>query len=257
MRNKLAVVAVTIGLALSASGAATAANLAGTWSVTPAASSGKFFFELTIEDPKGRDHSRSGSDYTAGSIGLAPQQLSGPGHHLAFTIARDAGSFACDGWVANGRGGGSVTFIPSAVFISKMNGRGYDPTDEQIASAAIVDVSNAYIDGLASSGVDRPSFEDLIAMRALKVDGGYVNDLHSVGINVTAARELIELKALDVDAAYVKTLAAVGYSNLSTKQLVQLRALKIDAAFVRKVQAHGIAHPSVDDLVRLKSLNVL
>lgn len=257
MRTKIAVLAVTIGLALASLGASRAATLTGTWSITPAAASGKLFFELTIEDPKGRDRSRSGSDYAAAGIGLTPQQLSGPGHHVAFTIARDAGSFACEGWVANGRGGGSATFAPSAVFISKMNGRGYDPTDEQLASAAIVDVSNAYIDGLASAGVDRPSFDDLISMRALKVDGGYVNDLHSVGINVTAARELIELKALEVDAAYVKTLAAVGYTNLSTKQLVQLRALKIDAAFVRKVQAHGIAHPSVDDLVRLKSLNVI
>lgn len=257
MHKTLTLLALTIAFVLAGHSTAAAANLTGTWSVTPAAVSGKFFFELTIADPQGHDHSRSGSDYAPSSIGLTPQQLSGSGHHVAFTIARDAGSFACDGWVANGRGGGSVTFAPSAAFISKMNARGYDPTDDQIASAAIVDVSNAYIDGLASAGVEKPSFDDLISLRALRVDGSYVNDLHAVGINVTAPSELIQLKALQVDAAYVKTLAAVGYTNLSSRQLVQLRALKIDAAFVRKVQAHGIAHPTVEDLVRLKSLNVI
>lgn len=257
MHMRLTLLALAAALALAGHSSATAANLTGSWSVTPAAAPGKVYFELTIEDPQGHDHSRSGSDYTPSSIGLTAQQLSGAGHHVAFTIARDAGSFACDGWVANGRGGGSVTFAPSAAFISKMNARGYDPTDEQIASAAIVDVSNAYIDGLASAGVEKPSFDDLIAMRALRIDGAYVNDLHSVGMNVTAPRELIQLKALGVDAAYVKTLVAVGYTNLSPQQLVQLRALKIDAAFVRKVQAHGIAHPTVEDLVRLKSLNVI
>lgn len=255
MYKALASLALTAAVALAVNSAAAAANLTGTWSVTPAAAAGKFYFELTIEDPKGHDH--SGWDDAPSSLGLSSQQLSGAGHHVAFTIARDAGSFACDGWVANGRGGGSATFAPSATFVAKMNGRGYDPTDDQIASAAIVDVSNAFIDGLASAGVDKPSFDDLIAMRALRIDGGYVNDLHSVGINVTAPRELIELKALQVDAAYVRSLAALGYTNLSSKQLVQLRALRIDAAFVRKVQAHGIAHPSVDDLVRLKSLNVI
>lgn len=257
MHKALASLALTSALALAVNGAAAAANSAGNWSVTPAAAPGMYYFELTVEDPDGHDHSRSGSDYAPSSIGLTAQQLSGAGHHVAFTIARDAGTFACDGWVANGRGGGSVTFVPSAAFISSMNARGYDPTDGQIVSAAIVDVSNAYIDGLVSAGVEKPAFEDLIAMRALKVDGRYVSDLHSAGIDVTAPRELIQLKALEVDAAYVKALAAVGYTNLSSRQLVQLRALKIDAAFVRRVQAHGIAHPTVEDLVRLKSLNVI
>lgn len=248
---------MTIAFALATYGAAAAADLNGTWAVTPAATGGKVYFDLTIEDSNGHGHSRSGSDYAPSALGLTPQQLAGPGHHLTFTIARDAGSFACDGWVAGGRGGGAVKFTPSADYIAKMNARGYDPTDDQIASAATVDLSNAFVDGLAEAGLEKPSFENLIAMRALNVDAAYVNDLHSVGINVNTAHDLIELKALDVTAAYVKTLAALGYSDLSSHQLVELRALRIDADFVRKVQAHGIAHPSVQDLIRLKSMGVI
>lgn len=231
--------------------------LNGTWAMTPAAADGKIYFDLTIEDSSGHGHSRSGSDYTPSALGLTARQLAGPGHRITFTVARDAGSFACDGWVADGRGGGSVTFTPSADYIAKMNARGYNPTDEQIASAATVDVSNAFVDGLAATGVEKPSFQDLIAMRALNVDAAYVNDLRSVGIDDSTPRGLIELKALDVTAAYVKTLVAVGYTGLSSHQLVQLRALRIDAAFVRKVQAHGIAHPTVEDLIRLKSMDVI
>lgn len=255
--KRLILIALSSALALAMHGAATAADFTGTWAVTPAAGSGKIYFDLTIEDSRGREHDHSSDDYTPSSIGLTQQQLSGPGHHVTFTISRDAGSFACEGWVANGRGGGSVTFNPSAAFVTKMNGLGYDPTDDQIASAAMLDVSNSYVDGLLSAGVEKPAFEELIAMRALKVDGAYVTDLHSAGINVTAPHDLIELKALKVDAAYVKTLAAVGYTNLSSHQLVELRALRIDADFVRRVQAHGIAHPTVEDLVRLKSMNII
>lgn len=257
MRKRFITVALAPMLALATYYSAAAADLTGTWAVTPAATTGKIYFEMTVGDTNGHDHSRSGSDYTPAAVGLTSQQLSGPGHHITFTIARDAGSFACDGWVADGRGGGSVTFTPSADFIKKMNARGYDPTDDQIASAATVDLTNAFIDGLASAGVEKPSFHDLIAMRALNVDGPYVTDLHSVGINVTGPHDLIELRALKVDAAYVKTIAALGYSDLSSHQLVQMRAMQIDAAYIRKVQAHGIAHPTVEELIRLKAMNVI
>jgi len=257
MRKRLVAPVLAALLALAPYAPAPAATLNGTWAITPAAAAEKYYFDLTLEDPEGRSHDRSGSDYSLSAIGLTAQRLAGPGHRVTFSIARDAGTFACDGWVANGRGGGSATFTPSAAFISKMNARGYDPTDEQIASAATVDLTNSFIDGLASAGVEKPSFHDLIAMRALNVDGPYVNDLHSVGINVTGAHDLIELRALKVDAAYVRTLSGLGYKNLSSHQLVQLRALQIDAAFIRKVQSHGIAHPTVEELIRLKAMNVI
>lgn len=257
MYERFIVAAFVSAVAVATCAAARASDLTGTWAISPAAAAGKLYFDLTIDDPSGRSHNRSGSDYTASALGLTAQQLGGSGHHLTFTIARDAGSFACDGWVANARGGGTVTFTPSADYIAKMNSRGYDPSLEQLASAATVDLSNAFVDGLAQAGIEKPSFEDLIAMRALNADPAYVNGLHSAGVNVNAAREIISLRALNVDAAYVRALAAVGYTNLSSHQLIEMRALKIDAAFVRKVQAHGIAHPTVEDLVRLKSMDVL
>jgi hypothetical protein len=255
--SRLATFAFAGALASFAYGAAAAADLGGTWAITPAAADGKFYFDLTIQDPNGHERSHSGNDYALASLGLTQQQLAGSGHHVAFTISRDAGSFACEGWIANGRGGGTVTFTPSANYIVKMNGRGYDPSLEQLASAATVDLSNAFVDGLAAAGIERPSFEDLIAMRALNAGPEYVNGLHSAGIDVVTAREIISLKALNVDAPYVKSLAAVGYTNLSSHQLVEMRALKIDADFVRKVKARGIAHPTVEDLVRLKSMDAI
>lgn len=256
MRRRLTAVVLAPVLALATYYAASAADFTGTWAVSPAAAAGKIYFDMTIDDSSGHDHSRSGSDFTPSSIGLTQQQLSGAGHRVSFTIARDAGSFACDGWVANGRGGGTVTFAPSEDFVKKMNAKGYDPTDDQVVSAAMVDVTNAFVDGLASAGVEKPTFRDLIAMRALNIDPQYVSDLHSVNVNVTAPHDLIELRALKVDAAYVKAIAASGYPNLSSQQLVQLRALQIDAAFIRKVQSHGI-HPTVEELIRLKAMNVI
>lgn len=251
-------IALALVLAAFAYRAAAAADLTGTWAISPAAAAGKIYFDLTIEDPqRGHTHSNNGSDFSPSDLGLTPQQLGGSGHHVSFTISRDAGTFACDGWVANGRGGGSATFTPSSNYVSKMNARGYDPSSDQVVSAAMLDLSLAYMDGITAAGVEKPSFDDLIAMRALRVDGPYIAGLHSAGLDVTKARQLIELKALNVDAAFVKSFAAIGYSGLSSRQLVELRALKIDADYVRRVKAHGIAHPTVEDLVRLKSLNVI
>jgi len=255
-RHVIAIVLAPL-LLLATHSRGVAAGLNGTWAITPAAESGKFYLDLTIEDLDGHGHSRGGENYTPASIGLAPAQLAGSGHRIAFTIARDAGSFACEGWIDNGRGGGSATFTPSAGFISSMNLRGYDLSLNQLASAATVDLTVPFIDGVVASGIPKPSFEELISMRALGIDAAYIAALRSVGITAGSARELIELKALKVDANYVKTLAAVGYSNLSPRQLVQLRALKIDADFVRRVKAHGLSHPSVEDLIRLKSMDVI
>jgi hypothetical protein len=235
---------------------APASDIGGSWSMTPSSVPGKIYLDLTIEEDNGR-HSHSGSDYTAASLGLSPQLLGGAGHHVAFTIARDAGSFHCDGWLAGGRGGGSLTFSPSAQFLSRMNELGYDLAPDQQASAAMIDITLPYLDGIVSSGIARPPFDKLVAMRALDIDAQYIASLRQAGTTIESANDLIELSALKVDAAFVKGMAAVGYPHLSPRQLVELRALKIDAGYVRRVQAHGYPHPSIEDLVRLKSMNLI
>jgi hypothetical protein len=204
------------------------AALNGTWSIAPSPNAGEVHLTLTAYGTAGTSLNQDGSDVSVTSLGLSRQDLTAPGHHVTFTIARDAGDFQCDGWIDKGRGGGTLTFSPSPAYRSEMGSLGYHVTPEQQLGAAMLDVSFAYAKEMTSLGLGKIEFHNLMAFRALGIDPQYVRDL-----------------------------ASVGYIHLTSRQVVELRALKIDAAYIRKVEAHGYDHPPVGDLVRLKAMNII
>jgi hypothetical protein len=260
------------------------AALSGSWSISPSSVPGYVHLGLRIED--GTSHHESDHDVTPSSIGLTQQQLDS-GHRVTFSIARDAGTFACDGWLSQSKGGGSLVFSPSPAFERGMNDRGYDVTPDQQATAAMLDLSLTYIDTIAAAGFKNLPFEKLVAFRALNIDDAYaramrtlfgddnvdadqlialkalgvtqeyVSAMRAAGTTVATARQAVQLRALKVDPQYVRDMAAAGYPHLTPNQLVQLRAMEIDAAYVQRVKDHGFPHPSIDDLVRMKAMKII
>ncbi|MBV8721875.1 MAG: hypothetical protein JO277_06980 [Candidatus Eremiobacteraeota bacterium] len=231
------------------------AALNGSWALSPSSVPGDVHLELRIDDAE--HHGSSSRDVAPSSLGLTPAQLEN-GRHVTFSIVRDAGTFACDGWLAQGRGGGSMTFAPSAAFERAMNERDYDVTAQQQATAAMLDLSIAYVDAMASAGYPHLSFDKLVAFRALGIDDAYVRSLRSFfGSAEIDADQTISLRALRVDGAYLRDLSASGLPKVTPAQAIQLRALGIDAAYVQRVKAHGFPHPTVEDLVRLKAMKIV
>jgi opacity protein-like surface antigen len=248
----------TLVLCAAVSGAATAGNVqSGTWAISPAADPNRVHLQLAMEDTEGHDRSSNGSDVDIERLGLSRSDLNAPGHHVAFTIVRDAGSFVADGWLGNGRGGGALDFKPSATYRSEMAGLGYNLTMQQQVAAAMQDVSTDYARSIIAVGIGKPDFGELMAFRGLGITDSYLKDLRSAGVTIDAPHEAIEVRALKIYPEYVRDLASVGYSRLSARELVEMRAMKIDAAYIRRVQAHGFPHPSVEELVRMKAMRVI
>lgn len=268
--------------------AAQPAPISGTWSLESADTPGKVNVEFHSPDRDGKESVHSSFDVSAQDLGISAPELASPGNDVAFTWVREAGSFACKGWLSRGKGGGTFVFTPNAEYLAKMRALGYEaitPRDQMVA--ALLDITTGYIGALAAAGYPHLPFHTLVAFRALKIDDAYVRamrsalnaaglspdqiislralrvtpeylaEMRAAGFAVDTAQDAVRLRALKIDAAYVRSMAAVGYPHLSADELVRLRALGIDAAYVKRVQAHGFANPSVDQLVRLKAMNVI
>ena len=265
--------------------AAGAENLAGTWSIAELRD-GRIRLTLETGDSTTRSHGVDSHDIDARALGLSAALAAKVPGPVSFSLARDAGSFACAGVAGNGKGRGTFSFAPSDAFVAALRERGYPPFSlEQLLHAAMADVTIDFVDGLRAAGFGRVSYEKLIPLRALGVDRAYARSMRDVfpdigaetliplralgvsetyvkamrdaGLNVATSGDAIRLRALDLDLAYVRDLNAVGYGHLSTENLLQLRALGIDAAYIRRVQAHGFAHPTIEELIRLKALDVV
>jgi hypothetical protein len=288
MKARLCSIALALITALAAQTAMAQSTAAGTWSIEPSDTAGKVRFDVRTDGSGEGYHNESSSDVETQSLGLSSQQLSSGGNHVTFTLAREAGSFACEGWISNGKGGGTYVFTASSTYLSKMHDLGYDDISaRKQMTAAMIDLTTGYVDSIAKAGYPHLPFDKLVAFRALKIDetfvrsmrslfgnsgvdseqivalralgvtGTYVEQMRAAGFAVPTARDAVQLRALHVDSAYVRELAAAGYSHLSSEQLIQLRALHIDAAYIKRVQAHGFPNPTVEQLVRLKAMNVI
>ncbi len=280
--------AIALAGALALLAATSQSPFAGTWSLEPAGPAGTVNIQFRSADSSGKDDFQSSFDVSAQELGISAAQLASQSGDVAFTWAREAGSFACKGRLSEGKGGGTFAFTPSSEYLAKMRAAGYDltsPRDQMVA--AILDINTGYVAAIAAAGYPHLPFHTLIAFRALKIDDayvramraafgsagltpdevislqalrvtpGYVADMRAAGVAIATAQDAIRMRALKVDAAYVRSMAAVGYTHLSSEELVRLRALHIDAAYVKRVQAHGFANLSVDQLVRLKAMNVI
>jgi hypothetical protein len=234
----------------------------------------------------GGGHWNSSFDSNVSELGSLASALDSDGKPVRFTLAREAGSFACEGWAGHGRASGTFTFTPSAAFLDGLRRRGYDNiTIHQQLAAATLDLGLGYIDGIGAAGFASVPFDKLIAFRALSVTResilglrkalgdplsvedvtsltalhvtpAYVDDMRSLGVNGLSSKTAIELRALGINHDYVQGLAHAGYSSLSARDLVQLKALGVDVAYVRRLADHGFKNLTVSELVRMKAVGI-
>jgi len=289
LRSALVLHFMAMALLLPASQAAAQGPITGEWTVERTASSpAKAQVDFRSDDATStRGHWNSSFDIDVDRLGLAPSDLDSDGKHVQFTFAREAGSFTCDGWAGHGRGAGTFTFSPSVAFLDGLRKRGFaDITPHKQLAAATLDLTLAYIDGIAAAGFPHPSFDKLIAFRALSVTGqsiaelrtafggaqldeeqvtslaalrvtpAYIADMRTLGVDDMSPRRAVELKALGIDRAYVDSLAKAGYPKLAAHDLVQMKALGIDEAYIRRLADHGFKNLTVAQLVRMKAVGI-
>jgi len=193
--------------------------------MAPSRHAGEMRFELRVD--RAGDHNESSFDISPQRLGLSDEQLRSAGGHITFTFAREAGSFACEGSMAKGSGGGTFAFSPSTAYLSTMRAHGYTLDPHQQMTAATLDLTTAYVDGVAAAGFAHLSFEQLVSFRALRIDEAYIRSIRATFGGPIDAEKMLSLKALGIDSAYIKRVQGHGFSNLTVDQLISLKALNV------------------------------
>jgi len=276
-----------LATALAGAGAARAQDtMTGDWSIHRIVGSTVQLEFRTERLSDGTSHwdSTNGSDLSR--IGLSAEDLDSSGKHVHFTIAREAGTFDCDGWAGKGEGSGTFAFNASPAFLAGLRARGLgDLSPEKQAASAMLDITLGYIDGISGAGYphleynkliafkalgvtpssiaglrtlfhDNLSAEEITSLAALHVTPAYIAELRGFGITPVGPQKAVELKALGVDKNYVQMLAAAGYTNVPPEQLVQLKALGIDQTYIQHLAEHGMKNLTVSQLVRMKAVGL-
>jgi hypothetical protein len=137
--------------------------------------------------------------------GLTRDQVMSSGTNVQFQLKRDAGTFICEGWFKEGNGSGHFTFSPSNSFISELSKQGFGkPTDEQLLSMALQDVSLALIDELKSTGYDLTTLEQLVNIGNHGVRLDYVQGLKALGYTFKSVYYLVKMKDHGVSLNFIR-----------------------------------------------------
>lgn len=225
MRASLWAASCALAIALAPHVAAAQTTFSGTWSMAPSKHSGEVRFELRVDSAG--NHDESSFDVSTQQLGLSDEQVRTGGNHVTFTFAREAGSFACEGAMSNGSGGGTFVFSPSTAYLSTMRAHGYTLDPHQQMTAATLDLTTAYVDGIAAAGFAHLSFEKLVSFRALRIDEAYVRSMRAAFGGPIDAEKMLSLRALGIDSAYIKRVQAHGFANLTIDQVISLKALNV------------------------------
>jgi hypothetical protein len=281
-----ALVAVLAFSAFLGATSATLASTSGTWQLTRTSGTHRLELRLTTGEQSNtvRIWNESGG-YGAEELGLTDARIDAAPANMQFTLNREAGIFRFTGILGHGTGNGSFVFTPSESYRSGLLSRGLDArTDRDIMTAAMVDLTLTYIDGIRAAGYPGLAFDELLAFRALNVTPSsiaqlrsmfgnldahqvisttalhitpaYINEMHEIGMARVTPETAVEFKALGITKSYVAQLSQLGFSHLKPHEIVEFRALHIDAAYIKHLAEHGLKNLTVEQLVQLKASGI-
>jgi hypothetical protein len=243
--------AMLCGLIITASRPALwAQTRTGEWTVSRSENQAKVRFSL--QSSGHGDHFNTSSDWNASDFRGIDWSASGK-HDVHFTIARDAGTIECEGFLKNGEGAGLLTFNPNARYSSELQSLGFSgvSADKQLAFA-IHDVGLAFARRMKSSGIQNLDTDKLIAFRIFGVDVGFLNDLRAAGLNSNDADRLIAFRIHGVSPKFVNDLRTAGLNVTDPDKLIAFRIHGVSPEYVREVQRLGYSHPDPDELIAMR-----
>ena len=219
-------ICILIGTA-SPARAASSTVLIGRWAVdagSSGADDGRVELELAYNSPSGShgglDDSQWSERIARGTLGVTGERLRAPIGPIRFTVARDAGTFACTGSAGGGSGAGQFTYTPAAAFGDAMAARGIArPTPNQSIQLAMDDMTVAFVDIYVRPGNPHPAIDDLVRLAQHDVGPSYADELASVGYKITSIDELVRLRDHGVSVRFIRDLRSLGYANLSIDEL--------------------------------------
>jgi hypothetical protein len=203
--------------------------------------------------------------------GLSAGRPSAERTRVVFSLTREAGTFAFEGYVEGGRGAGRWRLTPDPNFVAEMRRLGYDNFyDHQLLVAAIYDLNKGYVAGLRDAGYERVplvkevrslgvrglSLDKLISMRMFSITPAFVRELAAQGYEHLSADELIGVRMNNVTPEFIAGLREQGYDDVSLNDLLRMRMFQVDGAFIARLRRQGFEDLTVDQLVGLRFKNV-
>ena len=245
------------------------ASVTGTNNVAQASITGEWLADFSRKNPeevqftiarrgeRGEQHSSSGGIQLRELQGLTREQAFSPRSDVNFRLVREAGTFLCEGFFKEGKGAGFWTLNLNQSFVSGMRERGYDNlTEEDLFTAAVVDVTTKSVDDLKAAGYDHLSFKELVEANIFKVTGEFVREMRASGFENLSLKQLVEARIFKVDGQYVKEVEAMGFGHPPLKTLVDMRIHKITPEFIARMRSMGFDNLSLRELMDLSVHNV-
>lgn len=203
-------------------------------------------------------NSNHGNEYSLADFqGLTREQVRATANTpVNFRLVREAGTIECQGSFRDGRGAGDWRLVPSQAFRSAMSSRGYDLTDQQMFTSAMLDVRTGFVDDLKTIGFDRLDFDDVVKAVIFKVTPQFAAEMKSIGFENLGLEELVKARIFKVDAAFAREVREMGFDEQSLEQFVKLRIFKVTPDFLKEIKGEGLTLDSIEDAVKLRIFKV-
>lgn len=201
-------------------------------------------------------HFSSSSTWNIGELRGLDWSTAGK-HDVHFTIARDAGTVDCEGFVRDGAGAGLFTFRSNPQYSREMSALGFSGIfpgidEERLFAFAIHDVSLAFARDIKAAGVSGLDAGDLLKFRIHGVTPEFIRDLRSAGIGVSEAHDLVAFRIHGVSPEYVAELARLGYAHPEAHDLIALRIHGVTPEYIEHLRARGVQNLTLHQLVTLR-----
>lgn len=255
-----------------------AGEFKGNWTLMPSKEAGKVQFGLFHRQDGGSSHSESDWPVSAlQGLDLATRAR----HDVRFTIARDAGRFDCDGYLAEGEGAGIFRFTHDPRFARALGDLGFGGIDvsKQFAMAVhdvtvefarqmkaeklsgfdtdkliafrIFDVNPQFIREMRAEGLAAEDSDRLIAFRVHGVSPAMVRELKRAQIEVDE-NQLIAFRVHGVTPEFLAQVEGLGFTNVEPNQLIAMRVHGVTPQFIAEMKSRGLKDLSIDKLVALR-----
>jgi beta-lactamase regulating signal transducer with metallopeptidase domain len=224
----------------------------GTWQIRPAGKPDALHLTLTEGDS-----SHSSEVDIERTIGLAPAQMAGGFGPVYFSVRRDAGTFSFEGFVRDGVGAGTYTFVRDPAFAAALAKQGYEglrPADQRLLARE--DIGLAFIEELKTQGYERPAIADLVRMAQHGVSLSYLRELGGLGYRVQRIEALVKLRDHGVTPEFIRGLQAEGFKTSAVEDLLRARDHGVDPGYIRQLRGLGITVGSLDALIAARDHGV-
>lgn len=207
-----------------------------------------------------------GQTYEFAELGLTREQVM-KGGPVNFSLAREAGTIACEGSFQNGKGSGTFRFTRNPGFVAAMKSKGFDfesestrkhngLSEDKVFTAAALNVTTALADDLASAGFGKLDVDDLFKAAIFKIDSAFMREMKATGFPNLDMGDLVKARIFKIDAEFVRQATQMGFDKEPFESLVKMRIFKVTPEFLAEVRNAGLSDLSVEDSVKLRIFNI-